>query len=265
MSMLTHTTRALRAEAVRLRRLWLLPALSLALAIAATVLAFSGSGGAGRSGGGSSSSGTESALGLAEPDGIVAGLDTGATLVGLLTLVLWALSVARDHQTGVIRVLLVTQSRRGVLLAGKLAALGLATALTSCLAVGASTATAYGAAAANGVSTSAWDASLAVQAVLDVSLASLTWGTIGAALATATRSAAAAIAGGIGYLLLGENLIGSVSTSAERWLPGASLDNLLTGGSDAVSYAQSASVVAVTLLIGLAVCTAVTLRRNVTE
>ncbi|MFN0153938.1 MAG: ABC transporter permease subunit [Gaiella sp.] len=265
MSTLTGIRNATRSETVRLRRMWKLLALAAALGVLGTIFAFSGSG-VGPGGRSNESSGaTETVAALAAPDGIVAGLGTASTIAGLIALVLWALSLARDLQTGTIRVLLVTQARRDVYLAGKLLALAGATIVMSVLVVASGVGSAYLGAAANDVSTAGWAWSEAGNAVLDVSVGTLGWGALGAALAVLTRSAAAAIGGGIGFLLLGENLLASVWSTAGEWLPGGSIENVFAGGSSDVTYLHSAVLVVAYIAVAIAASALVTVRRDVVD
>lgn len=258
---MTSIKRAIRSEFIRLRRNWTLPAAAVGLTVLATFFVFAGDG---------PTRGQEEATvvdvdTLAQPGGIVAGLDVAASLIGLFALVLWALSVSRDLQTGSIRVLLVTQARRRVYLGGKLIAL---TATTIAMGIGcvlASVLMAHGGAASNDISTDAWVWSEVWSTLGNVTIASLVWGALGAALAMAARSASAAIAGGIGYMLLGENLIGSLWSSAGEWLPSGTLDNLLEGGTEAVSYSRSVSMALVYLVAGVAASLIVISRRDVTD
>src|SRR4051812_26191953 len=56
---------------------------------------------------------------LAGPDGLVAGLAAASSLFGVVTLSFWALAVATDYSTGLIRLLVAAEPRRWRLLAGK--------------------------------------------------------------------------------------------------------------------------------------------------
>lgn len=265
MSTLVGIRNATLSEAVRLRRMWKLLALAAGLGVLGTVFAFSGSGTGPGARGSDATDVTADVAALSEPDGIVAGLGATSTIAGLIALVLWALSVARDLQTGSIRVLLVSQARRGVYLGGKLLALAVATTVMSILVVGTGVASAYVAAAGNDIATGAWAWSEAGTAVLDIGLGTLAWGTIGAALAVLTRSSAAAIGGGIGFLLLGENLVGSVWSTASRWLPGGSIENVFAGGGPDATFAHSALLTAIYIAAAIATSYAVTSRRDIDD
>ena len=261
---MTALIRSIRSEAIRLRRSWTLPVAALGLAAVATVFAFSGDG-VGPQRNAEPASTAHTATSLEAANGIVAGLEIGGTLIALMTLVLWALSVSRDLQSGSIRVLLVTQARRSTYFGGKLLALALTTVAMAVGAVVVSVGVAYLAAAGNDIATDAWAASEVGSALVNTTTSAMLWGAIGGALALASRSAAAAIAGGLGYLLLGENLLGSLWSSASDWLPSGIVDTLLAGGTADVPYSRALTLAIVYVAAAVAVSLAVITRRDVTD
>lgn len=260
--------RAMRSELVRLRRLFALPAAAVLMTAVVTALTFAGSSTGGGFGRGATSDGATTDVvqsALEATNGIVGGLDRAGTLVALLTLVLWALALARDLQTGSIRVLLVTEPRRFVYLAGKLLALLAVTAATVLVCVGASVGVATIVANARDISTAAWQWGPVGSGAFNLGLSVLLWGSIGAALAMTFRSSAAAIAGGAGYFLIGETLIGLVWSTAKHWLPAGSAANLVAGGSDAIPYDRSILLVLTYLAVASVTCSTVLMRRDVTD
>lgn len=263
--MITALVRAARSEVVRLRPMWKMPAAALLLTALATALAFSGSSGGatGRTGPTGGASADTSSLEAA--DGITAGVETAGTLVALLCLALWALSVARDLQTGSIRVLLVTEARRLVYFGGKLSALVTTTVATAVAAVGVSVGIAAIAASANDISSAAWQAQAVASSMLNLSITALLWGATGAALAMLFRSSAAAIAGGVGYLLLGERLIALIWSKAESWLPNGTSTSVLSGGTDTTSYTHAVALTLGYLAIAVMVSLTAIARRDVTD
>ncbi len=266
MNAFTPFVRSMRSEFVRVRRLWKLPAIGLALGVVATVLAFS-TGGVGPGGAGSGTTTSESVdvAALAEPDGIVAGLDLATNFVGLLALVLWALSVARDFQNGAIRVLLVTQARRGVYLGGKLLTLAATAVVTALASVFVCVGTAFVVAPAQNVSTDAWAWSPVCSALLNVCIGTVGWGALGGLLAIATRSSAAAIAGGVGYLLLGEPLLARVWDGAAQWLPSSVLSAVFQGGAAELEYGRAVLLAGLYVALAVGVAHAVVVTRDVTD
>lgn len=171
--------------------------------------------------------------------GLTAGLGAAASLFGVLTLAIWASVTAGDYSTGLIRLLVSAEPRRWRLLAAKIGALALLTAAAAVIAVVVDTAVAPQAAHAAGVTTSAWKTGAAHTVLtgwIDLYLAMLVWGLIGVALAVVTRSAAAAISIGVGWVLLVEGVIESAARSVGHWLPGTTLSSLAAHGSATQSY-----------------------------
>lgn len=133
-------------------------------------------------------------------EGIIQGLASAATIIGIVALAVFAISVAKDYERGTIRQLLVGEPRRAVLLGGKLLALIAVTVAGVALAAAVGVGAAFALSGAGGISTAAWTTSAGLSAVisttLNVALATVVWGLAGAALAMATRSASVAITGG---------------------------------------------------------------------
>lgn len=67
-------------------------------------------------------------------------------------------------------------------------------------------------------------------------VAGLVWGLIGLTIAVLTRSAALAIGIGIGYLLVVESLIGIVAPDSTVYLPGGTLNALVSGGTGQLAW-----------------------------
>ncbi len=176
---------------------------------------------------------------LAGSGGCVATLSTLASLVGVVTLAFWAIAVATDYETGLIRILTQAEPNRLRLLAGKIGALSLFTVVSTFLATVAATITAYPMAAVSDISTAAWSDGWILEFLSawgNLTIAALIWGAVGLAIAIATRSAGIAIASGIGYLVVVENLIGIVAEDLVDYLPGGILSAVASGGSAAVGY-----------------------------
>ena len=207
---------------------------------------------------------------LAEPAGYLAGFESASGFLGIVALALFASSVAAEFSTGTIRALLVIDSRRRQLLAGKtvgLAAL-LVIVITVAAVIGAIVAFAIG--GAQGVNTNAWTTASALTdgaaIIANAALATVVWGLFGGLLAMLTRSAAISIAAGVAYFLIGEQLIlHSLWPSTADWLPAGVLDTLAQGGTDTRGYTAALGL---TALYALAVYTATTTtfeRRDVTD
>lgn len=209
-----------------------------------------------------------SAAALLSPDGIVAGLGAAASFFGVITLAFWALAAASDYSTGLVRILVAAEPRRGRLLMGKWIALALVTALTCVTALVVNVAVAPVAAQAGGFSPDAWGTDLLVVlagAAGHLYLSLLVWGSIGLALATLTRSAGVAIGVGVGYVLLVEAVISAVATDISDWLPGAILTALAQGGNEAVSLAAAASTGALYVVAALGAASFAFRSRDITD
>ena len=206
---------------------------------------------------------------LASVDGLIAGLASAATMIGIVALALFATSVARDYERGTIRQLLVGEPRRALLLGGKL--LALLTIVVAGVAV--SAVVGMGAALAfapvAGISTAAWAtsaaASAAISTTVNVTIATVVWGFAGAILAMVTRSASTAITVGIGYLLVGEQLLTLVWDTSSDWLVSGTLTTFTVGGNAAVSYGQSAVLLALYAAAFVLATFVVFQRRDITD
>lgn len=209
-----------------------------------------------------------SLTGLLEPGGLVAGLGSASSMLGVVTLSFWALATAGDHTTGLIRLLVAAQPRRGRLVLGKWLALAATTAVIVLLAVVVNVGVAPIAAGAAGLEPTAWGddvVGLVAAAFRDLYLTLLVWGTIGLAIATLTRSAGIAIGVGVGWVLLIEQVIGAASQSVAEWLPGAVMTALASGGTPDTSYAVALSTAAAYTLVAIIGAIAVFRRRDVTD
>ncbi len=206
---------------------------------------------------------------LASVDGVLAGLAAAATLIGIIALALFAISVARDYERGTVRQLLVGEPRRALVLGGKILALFttvIAGVIVSAV-VGVGAAFAFAPIA--DISTAAWTTSAAVSAslatLINVTIATAVWGLAGAVLAMVTKSASAAITTGIAYLVVGEQLLTLVWDTSSNWLVSGTLTTFTSGGTDLVSYGQSAILLALYAAAFVAVTFVVFSRRDITD
>lgn len=191
----------------------------------------------------------QGAIELTSSEGLVAGLVTGADMFGIIALALWAAATASDYSTGWVRVLVQAEPRRWRLYGGKLLALAGYTVGGLVIAAGVSIAAAPLLAGAAGVSTAAWSTgavSTVMSTLANVIFSVLAWGVIGVAVATITRSATAAIAGGIGYMMVVEGLLGLVlDTGVTTYMPGSVLSAVASGGTASLAYGSA-------ILLGMA-------------
>lgn len=200
-------------------------------------------------------------------DGLVAGIITATDMLGIVTLSLWAMAAAVDYSTGWIRVLVQAEPSRWRLFAGKLAALVGFTLVGTAAATLLSVAVAPSLATAADVSTAGWDSSvsLVVDTWWNLSLAVLGWGVFGLAVAVISRSVVIAIAGGIGYLMVFEGLLGLIAESATTYLPGSVLTAVAWGGTADLGYGTAVGLAAIYVAVVLGIAAVIATRRDVTS
>jgi ABC-type transport system involved in multi-copper enzyme maturation permease subunit len=228
-----------------------------------SVFLFVGSDGIGS--GGRGGPGFMTGADLAQADSAVAALATALDMIGIVSLSLFALSIARDFELGTIRNLLVAQPRRGILLTGKLLALSSFMAIGVVVAALASAALAYGLAPGQGIPTDSWTLAATLETAGLAVIATVLYGLLGAALAMVTRSAAMSIAVGIGYLLVAERLIGLIWDTSGDWLPAGILETFVAGGTEFASFGKSAAFVALYAVLALGATFGVFIGRDVTD
>ena len=264
----TEMLRAYKSELIRFKKTGLIGA-GIMVAFTALITMFTFIGFEGGDGPGSGPDGLASITDLAAADGWVGGLVAAASMIGIVALALFAISIAKDYERGTIRQLLVGEPRRALLLGGKIAALATFVVAGVAVATLAGMATAFAFSSSAVVSTAAWTTSAGLTAVvsasLNVMIATVVWGLAGAVLATFTKSASAAITAGIAYMLIGENLLGLVWETASEWLPSGTLDTFTAGGSASVSYADSALLMALYAAAFVAATFVVFQRRDITD
>lgn len=190
-----------------------------------------------------------------------------APFLGLVALAVCAVAVGTEYGSGTLRNLLVRQPARMRLLTGKLLALGSFVTVAVVVSYGVGLAAALLLVPGHGISASAWFTSAGVQSLLSTAgnllLATLAWAAIGAVLANVLRSAAAAIAVGLGYLLVGETLLSTVWAGGNQWLPRALLVALALGGNADVAYARALLLVGLYVVVAMGVAAALFRQRDV--
>jgi len=200
--------------------------------------------------------------------GLMAGLAAASNMFGIVTLSLWAVVTAGDYGSGLIRLLVAAEPRRWRLLAGKVVALLIGTAAATTVAAIVNVVAIMPAAQAAGISTAAWGTDL-VEVVggawLNLYLALCAWGVLGLVIATLARSAAVAIAVGVGYVLVVESMVKMLKDVPSDWLLGTTLGAVAKGGTDAVSYGTAITLAFGYVVLGLVIAGAVFVRRDVTD
>ena len=179
---------------------------------------------------------------IASPGGFLTALATVSRLAGVILLALWAIAVATDYSTGLIRILVQAQPNRIKLMTGKIVALTLFSLLAATVTALVVILLARPLARLEGIQVEAWKTdflSHLVKGYFDFTVAILVYGLIGLMLAVLTRSSALAIGIGIGFLLVVEGLITIVVSGAGSYLPGGTLNTLAAGGNHQLSWAAA--------------------------
>jgi ABC-2 type transport system permease protein len=253
-----------RSEWVKLRRRNLLIGTYVGLAIAASLFAVLLFAQAPATGGGD----LPSLAQLAQPNGLIHGVNRAAVLLGIVAFGVAATQIASEYSLGTIRQLLVRQPRRPILLAGKFLAvltfmLG-AVVFASVLATLASFVMAH----ARQVPTTAWTSSAGItdltRALGDLLLATVGFTIFGLVVGLLFRSSVTAIIVGFAYLLPVENVVIRIAPHTASWLPGQLLQSMAAGGLDSVGFAHSLLLSIVYLAIAIVAATVVFVRKDVT-
>jgi ABC-2 type transport system permease protein len=204
---------------------------------------------------------------VAASDGFAILMGFSTTFIGVVALAVCAIAVGTEYSNGTLRNLLVRQPDRLRLLSGKLLALGSFVAVGVVLAFGAALATALLLLPSHGISASGWFTSAGVRSLLSTAgnlvLATLAWGAFGAILALVLRSTAAAIAIGLAYVLVAENLLAAVWSGGDQWLPGQLLNALAKGGTGSVAYSHALVLVGLYVVVAMGVAAVLFSRRDV--
>lgn len=202
-------------------------------------------------------------------DGLILGLESAATFIGLIILSVFAVNLAREYSNGTIRLLLVSEPRRTRLLAGILLALSSFAAIAVIVAGILSIAISFAIAPGQDIPTDEWATSEglagAVATVGRIILTTIVWGLIGAVLVMASKSSAIAIAVGAGGLLLIPGLLGQVAEGVTDRLPNATFTAFLSGGDDTLPLGAAALLTGVYGLICLAGLFVIFYRRDITD
>jgi hypothetical protein len=103
---------------------------------------------------------------------------------------------------------------------------------------------------------------------INVTVSVIGFGTIGMVLGLLLRSPISAISFGVLWLLIVENLLIAVKNSWEKWLPGAQLNAIASGGgptgrSVGIEYSQALLVGGIYVAVGAAIASFLFVRRDV--
>jgi ABC-type transport system involved in multi-copper enzyme maturation permease subunit len=212
-----------------------------------------------RSGGGPF--GGRTSISFAQMDsshGLADALGNAGTLLGVIIMGVVAASVAGEFSAGTLRNLLVREPRRAKLLLGKLLGLASAIALAVIVAAAFAVMAAVIAASSKGVPIHAWGSGsgigAALGAVVELVVATMGWGVLGAILA---------IVVGVVYALPLESIIGAISNSVSRWLPGKLLAALAAGGNSTASLTAASWTIAIYAIVAIGLAVTLFTRRDV--
>jgi ABC-2 type transport system permease protein len=202
---------------------------------------------------------------LAQPNGLVHGLDRATVLLGVVAFGIAAAQIASEYSLGTMRQALVRQPRRTVFLAGKY--LAVVTFLIGALVFAAVVAAVVAVIMAHGrhVPTAAWFSGTGIgdltSALGDLVLATIGYATLGLAVGLFLRSAVFAVIAGFAWLIAIESIITRIVGSANAWLPGALLEAIGQGGTASVGLGRAVATSAV-YLVALGAVTAVFFTRK---
>lgn len=205
---------------------------------------------------------------LAEPSGLLAGLTTSVSLLGVIALSVAAATFAGEYTTGTLRNLLIRQPRRARLLGGMWGAVASFTLGAVVIAAFVSAGTAVALAGGQGIDTSAWftadGLAESLRSLVLVSAAVVGFATFGAILGVLLRGPVLAVALGIAWLLPVETILVGTLDGAARWLPGQLLSAVAGNGTADVTLGAAAVTVGAYLVAAAAGTTAAFVRRDVT-
>jgi ABC-2 type transport system permease protein len=255
---------AFRSEWVKLKRPNLLVGTYAGLALAASLFAVLLFAQAPANGGGD----LPSLAQLAQPDGLIHGVNRAAVLLGVVAFGIAATQIASEYSLGTLRQLLVRQPRRVILLAGKLLAVLVFMLGAVVFASLVATVAAFVMAHARHVPTGAWTSAAGItdltRALGDLLLATVGFTVFGLVVGLLFRSSVIAIIIGFAYLLPFEAVVTRIVPGTASWLPGQLLQAVATGGQEVAGFAHSLILSAVYLAIAGVVATAVFVRKDVT-
>jgi ABC-2 type transport system permease protein len=257
---------AFRSEWVKLRRPTLLVGVFGGLAVAAgffVILLFTQAAAVGPG-----SADLPSLVVLAQPNGLIHGIDRVIVLLGIVAFGIAAFQIASEYSLGTLRQLLVRQPRRSVLLAGKyvgvMSFMVAAVVFASLVGGGVAVIMTH----VRHVPVAAWFGATGIrdltEALGELLLAVVGFTTLGLAVGLLLRSAVFAVIVGFAYLVAIENIIGRVLPATNRWLPGQLLLGVGQGGSSTSTFPRSLVISGLYLIGVSALTTYVFIRRDVT-
>ena len=176
-----------------------------------------------------------------------------SAFLGIISFCIFAASFAQEYGFGTLKNLLVREPSRSKLIMGKLLGVSTFIAVLIILVSLVGGSLSYLLSSKADVSVTNWSffSSGFLAPLLNVELAAVSYGVLGACLAVILRSSITAISAGLIWLLVIETLFGFFGKTLAKWLPGGNLANFADGGSLEMSYLHSAGVVSIYSLVAL--------------
>lgn len=204
---------------------------------------------------------------LSAAHGVTLGFSSSAGLLGLVALCVFAAQTAQEYTYGTLRNLLVRQPSRMKILGGKLMAMSLFQLIIVVVSGAVSIVISFLLAPSAKVSTTAWHSGEARSAIIhtaaNVFLSAIAYGLFGMILGLLLRSPISSISIGVLWLLIVEGILGTVWSTANKWLPGAQFSNVAQGGSVEITYTYSLIATGIYLVIGGGLAAILFKRRDV--
>ncbi len=204
---------------------------------------------------------------LEQANGLVHGVTDVSSLIGVVSLCVFAAAFSIEYSQGTLRNLLVREPRRTQFLAGKFAALVVFVLVIVIVSIGISVAVAFILAPGKGISTSAWTSGPGLnalfQSVFHAWLAAAFYGVFGAAFGIILRSPAVAIPVAVLYFLVIEAIIveAGIWSGGGNWLPDHLMRALAHGGNSDATYYHALVMLSIYSVV-IAVAVAALFRRR---
>lgn len=204
-------------------------------------------------------------LGLA--NGGVLSFSSVGGFLGIIALCVFAAQTAQEYTYGTLRNLLIRQPSRMKILVGKLIAMKIFALAMILLSALVSISTSIILAPGAQVKTDTWFTSAGFTAIyttfINVTISVVCFGIVGMILGLLLRSPISAISIGVLWLLIVENLLIAVKNSLQKWLPGAQLNAIASGGTQDLNYSHALTISAIYVGIGAVVASILFVRRDV--
>ncbi|CAB4874702.1 MAG: ABC transporter permease subunit [Actinobacteria bacterium] len=185
--------------------------------------------------------------------GATIGIKIGGSLAMIIALVIFAAAVATEYQTGTIRNLLIREPRRVRLMLSRWVGLCTWAIVLVAVTVIAGLVAGVITASSRGFDTSAWFTGPGLRhlgaVTLYLWLGFCLFGSMGAILGILFKSPVAATGVSIAWLLIVENILGTVFPGVKDWLPGNVSGAVYSGGTDTLAFGPALGLITGYLVI----------------